>query len=82
MPGYPGRLWCGTQGPSPPPIVLGEADDVDDIDRVLRCTLLRRERGYPGQPTVVHHFKFGGRRGGSPLGISAGEGTGGGREKH
>ena len=27
VPGYHGGLWCGVQGPSPPPAVLGESED-------------------------------------------------------
>ena len=75
--GYPEGLWRGDQGYLTPPPVLGEAKDCGTGRRVIRSTLPRRERGYPGQPTVAHHFQYGGRRGGSPLGIPAGGGTGG-----
>ena len=80
MPGYPGGLWCEAQVPSSPPPVFGKAEDLGEGGRVLRCTLPRRERGYPGQPTVAHYFQCGGRRGGFPMVVPAGGGTGGRRE--
>ena len=56
--GYPGGLWRGAQGPSPPPTVLGEAEDCGEGGRVLWCTLLRRERrvtqGDPLSPTIFN----------------------------
>ena len=76
MPGYPGGLCCGSQGPSPPLTVLVEVEDSGEGRRVLRCTLPRIERGDPGRPAVTHHFKCRGRRGGLPLGIPAVGGTG------
>ena len=81
MPGYPGGLWCGAQGPSPPSTVLSESEGGGKSGRVLRCTLPRRERGYPERPTVAHNFQCGGRCGGSPLGIPACGGTVGGLEQ-
>ena len=77
MPEYPGVLWSGAQGPSPPLTVLGKAEDVGEGGRVLRCTLPQIERGDTGRPTVAHHFQCGGRRSGSLLGIPTGDGTGG-----
>ena len=77
MTGYPEGLLCGSQGPSPPPKVLGEAEDGGAGGRVLRSTLPRRERGYPGQPTFTHNFQCGVILGGLPLEIPAGGGTGG-----
>ena len=76
MPGYPGRVWRGSQVPSPPPTVLGEFEDGGNGEGVIQCTLLQRERCDPGRTTVSHHFQCGGRRGGLPLGIPAGGGTG------
>ena len=80
MPGYPVGLWRGAQVHLPPPTVLVEAEYGGAGRRVIRSTLPRRERGYPGQPTVSHHFQCGGRRGGFPLGIPSGGRTGGGRK--
>ena len=81
MPGYTGGLWRGSQGPSPPPTVLGKADCGGEGGSVLWFTLPHRERGYPGRLTAAHHFQCGGRCGGLPPEIPAGGGTGGGREK-
>ena len=44
MSGYPGGLWSGSQFPSPPLNVLGEAEDSGKGGRVLSCTF----RGYRG----------------------------------
>ena len=56
--------------------VFSEAEDGGKGRRVLQCTIPQIERGDPGQPTVAHHFQCGGRRGGLPLVIPAGGGTG------
>ena len=76
-------IWRVDQVHSPPPSVLGEAEDIGEGGRVLQCTLMRRERGDPGRTTVTYHFKCAGRRGGSSLGIPDGGGTGrtGGRQE-
>ena len=55
--GYTGGLWSRAQGPSPPPKVLGEAEDDGEGGRVIQCIFPRRERGYPRRPTVAHHFQ-------------------------
>ena len=83
MTDYPGRLWRGAQGPSPPLTVLGkaEAEDVGEGGRVLQCTLPQRERGDPGQTTFNHHFQCESRCGGLPLVIPAGGGTRGRRDQ-
>ena len=81
MTGYPGGIWRGSQGPSPPLKVLGEAEDGGAGKRVLCITPLRRERGHPGRPTVAHCFQCGGGRDGLTLEIPGG-GTGGGRYQH
>ena len=74
MPGYPVGLCCGAQGPLPPLVVLGEAEDGGKGGRVLQCTLPWRERGDPEQPTVAHHFQCDGRHSGLPLVIPTGGG--------
>ena len=59
MPGYPGGIWCGAQGPSPPPKVLGEAEDGGTGGRLLRSTLPRREIGVAqGDPLLPTTFNL------------------------
>ena len=47
VPEYPGLICRGAQGPLPPTKVLGEAEYGGACGRLLRSTLLRRERGHP-----------------------------------
>ena len=58
MPGYPGGIWHGDQGPPPPTQVLGEAEDGGADGRLLRRTLPWRERDVtqrdPLLPTIFN----------------------------
>ena len=44
MPGYPGGIWCGDQGPPPTLQILGDATDGGTGGRVLRKKLPRGEK--------------------------------------
>ena len=56
MHAYPGGLWRGSQGTSPPLKVLDKGEDGEEGGRVLQCTLLWREKtvtqGNPVLPTI------------------------------
>ena len=69
MPGDPGVIWCGSQGPLPPPQVLGESPDGGKVSRVLQRTLPWGERCDGGVPAVSHHLQCGGGHSGPPMGI-------------
>ena len=80
VPGYTGWMWRGARALCLlrrywewPKIVL-------QAGGFLQSTLPHIERYHPGRPTVAHHFKCGGGRGGLPLGIP-GVGTGGTRQQ-
>ena len=77
---YPRGVWCGSQGPSPPPNLLEEVEDGGAGGRVLHSTLPQRSRGHLGRPTVPHHFQCGSGCSGLSLGIPCG-GTGGRRQQ-
>ena len=74
MPRHPGGIRCGAQVSPPPPQVLVEASDGGVGGRLLRITILRRERRDAGGTTFSHHIQYGGGRIGLPLGV-IGSGT-------
>ena len=69
VPGDPGEIWRGSQGPPPPPQVLGEAPDGGAGGEVLGITLPWGERHGAGRPTFDYHIKCGGGCSCQTLGI-------------
>ena len=78
MPGHPGGIWRGSQGPPSPLHVLGKASDGGACRGVIRSTLLWGGRHDTGVPTVTHHLQCGGGHSGTPLGGTGSGGNGGG----
>ena len=72
VPGYPGGIWFGSQGPLPPPQVLVESSDGGAGGRVIRITFLWGERRGAGGPAVAQHLQCCGLRSGLPLEIPDG----------
>ena len=57
MPGYPGEIWRGDQGPPPPPQVLGEYTYGGGGGRLLQRNFMRGEmqtQGDPISPTIFN----------------------------
>ena len=72
MPGYPGGIWCGSQGTLPYIQVLREALYVGVGGRVLLINLLRVDIRDAGGTAVAQHLQCGGGPSGPPLGITDG----------
>ena len=72
MPGDPGGVWYGDQGPLPPLKLIGEATDGASGGRVLRGTLLTGERCDSGGTTFAQHIQHGSEISGLPLEIPGG----------
>ena len=69
MPGDPGEIWSGAQGPMRPPQVLVEDTYGGGGGRLLQITFLRGDRHAAGGTGFTHYIQRGGGCFGPPLGI-------------